>query len=134
MTAPTEAEIRAEIGECWQGPSDPSTPNTPHGTLSELIARVADPFIDSAARTLEVEGGSVWEPLLEDVGPLAIWTDLRPSQAVRLVQLVGAAQDRATARCEAIIIEELTAVGLTFAAEHPDAPRVQQLSASADRP
>ncbi|MBA2555898.1 MAG: hypothetical protein H0V12_00885 [Chloroflexi bacterium] len=51
------------------------------------------------------------------------WRDLRRSEARRLRELVTGAIDAAATRCEAIILEELTAAGVAFAAEYPDAPR-----------
>jgi hypothetical protein len=58
-----------------------------------------------------------------DDAPDSLWRDLRRSEARRLRELVTDAIAAATRRCEAVILEELTAAGVTFAAEHPDAPR-----------
>ena len=115
-TAPTAAMIRDALTAQWEADYDPSSgPDTPDGVLSDVIAKIAAPFVDSAARTIEC-GGEVWEPLRENVGPLAIWSDLRPSQAAGLIQLILGARDKAVTRCQAIIVEELTAAGLEFAA------------------
>jgi len=112
---PTVDAIRDALTAQWEADYDPSSgPDTPEAVLSAVIAKIATPFVDSAARTIEC-GGEVWEPLREGVGPLAIWDDLRPSQATGLMQLVYGARDRALPRCQAIIIEELTAAGVEFA-------------------
>jgi hypothetical protein len=115
-TPATAAILRSALALQWEADYDPgSGPDTPEAVLSAMIAQIAAPFVDSAARTIEC-GGEVWEPLREGVGPLAIWSDLRPSQAVRLMKLVNETRDRVEARCQAIIVEELTAAGLEFAA------------------
>jgi hypothetical protein len=44
-------------------------------------------------------------------------------EARRLRQVVIEAKARAQARCEAVILEELTAARVTFAQERPEAPR-----------
>jgi hypothetical protein len=120
-----EERIADEIQSQWDLHYDPGGPDDPRGALGGLIACVATPFVDSAARTLEADGGSVWEPLTTGVGPQAIWEDLRPSEAVRLIELVSAAKERAAARCEAIIEQELVAAGVAFAAEYPGARRTE---------
>ncbi len=57
---------------------------------------------------------------LQDVddSPDSLWRDLRRPEARRLRDLVTGAIDAAASRCEAIILQELTAAGLAFAAEH----------------
>jgi hypothetical protein len=126
MSAPTEASARGAMTELmirdalaaqWEADYDPSGPDTPEAVLSDVVTQIAAPFVDAAARTLEAGGGSAWEPLRNGVGPLAMWSDLRPSQAVRLMQLVNETRDRAAARCQTIIIEEFTAAGVAFDAE-----------------
>lgn len=52
-----------------------------------------------------------------------IWTDLRNSEGLRLAQLVDIAAERTIERVRAIVIEEVVAAALAFAAEYPDAPR-----------
>ncbi|MDP8905436.1 MAG: hypothetical protein M3N29_09010 [Chloroflexota bacterium] len=79
----------------------------------------ADPLIDSAADTLEGRG-EVWEPL-DEPHRWALFSDLRPSEAAGLVELVAAACDRAEERCIAAIVEELTEAGAQFLREHPNA-------------
>jgi hypothetical protein len=116
MSALTADAIQEALSAQWEADYDSTGPDTPDETLSALIAKIAAPFVDSAARTIEC-GGEVWEPLSEGVGPLALWDDLRPSQATRLMQLVNETRDRAAARCQAIIVEEFTAAGLAFDAE-----------------
>ncbi len=87
----------------------------------DILATAAAWFLSESAVPTK-EGNGVWEPSPESV-PGVLWRDLRPSEADRLVELVNAATERAAERCEAIILEELTAAGVAFAAEHPDAPR-----------
>jgi hypothetical protein len=115
-----DERIADALAAQWDGEFNPVGPDSPSGSLNSLIARVAHPYVDSAVRTLEVDGGSAWEPLKRDVGPEAIWTDLRPSQAEELMQLVSAAVDRAEIRARAIVEEELLEVGKKFAARYPD--------------
>lgn len=52
-----------------------------------------------------------------------MWCDLRPSEARRLRALLHEAHARAIPRLKAIILDELTAVGVRFAQEYPEAPR-----------
>ena len=47
------------------------------------------------------------------------------AQALRS-RLTGAVE-RAAARCEAIILEELTAAGVRFARDHPGTPRAERV-------
>lgn len=107
----------------WEGEFDPGGPDTPAGALESVISRVADPFVDSAARTLSIGGASEWEPLQSDVGPEALWTDLRPSQAAELMELVRDAVERAADRARAVIEQELLEVGKEFTRRYPDALR-----------
>lgn len=124
-TAPTTGEwIRAALAAQWDAWSDHYSVNPAEGVIHGVFDGVATPLIASAGWTLESNGGSAWEPLNAPHGAeLAIWRDLRPSEAVRLMELLRVAQERATARCRAAILEELAAAGDTFAGEHPDAPR-----------
>jgi hypothetical protein len=94
-TAPaalTADAIQKALSAQWEADYDPTGPDTPDETLSAIIAKIAAPFVDSAARTIEC-GGEVWEPLSEGVGPLALWER------------------------SATIVEEFTAAGLAFDAE-----------------
>jgi hypothetical protein len=118
-TAPaalTADAIQKALSAQWEADIDFTGPDTPNAALGAIIAKIADPFVDSAARTIEC-GGEVWEPLREGVGPLALWDDLRPSQATRLMKLVNETRDRVEARCQAIVVDEFTAAGLAFDAE-----------------
>ncbi len=54
------------------------------------------------------DGAGVWEPLRE-APENTLWGDLRPSEAIRLSELVSAACDQARDRCVPIILDELTA-------------------------
>jgi hypothetical protein len=108
------------LEEQWANEYSGVTCSDPENELRGVISFIAGPFVDSAARTLESGGASAWEPLNDDVGPEAIWTDLRPSEAIHLMKMIEAAVDRAATRCQAIILEELAAAGLAFAAENPE--------------
>ena len=123
MTAPTEAELRAVIVEGMASKNVGQHLDSQDGTANNLqyvVNGAAWAFIESAASTKEGDG--VWEPSPEPT-PGTVWTDLRPSEADRLVVLIGAAAERVAERCQAIILGELTAVGVKFAREFPDAPR-----------
>lgn len=125
---PTEDEVRhaitasteLPIGEVIDDLDDVSA------AIDRLSAVAARPLILSNVRTLE-GGHGIWEPVRvsrneHDLQGI-LWDDLRPSQAERLTVVVGEARKRIRQRVMPIIIEELTAAGVTFAREHPDAPR-----------
>jgi hypothetical protein len=110
-SAPTEAEIRATIETYlaeWPRPSD---------DLREVIVSFGDP-VEYQVRPDEVTGR-----LIEYGND--VWTDLVPSQARRISQLMATAQERAFQRARAAIIEEYVSAALAFAAEFPDAPRAK---------
>jgi hypothetical protein len=113
ITTPTEAEIRAEIEAC-------ATSHANHGRdrLGEAIME----YVDSIR----------YDPGTGDDSPLgeAIWTDLRPSEVLRLQELLCDAERRATQGAHELSIREYVAAALTFAAECPDAPRPPKLAAS----
>jgi len=121
---PTEAEIRAAILARLQDKADSVFDEQADlvDAFDRIATAAADPLVKSAANTLEIDGGSLWEPLRQ-ASVRALWFDLRPSQAAELVDLIQQACERVQARCEAIVLEELVAVGVQFAAQHPDAPR-----------
>lgn len=116
MTAPTESEIRTALRQRVEAyPAD-----NPKDTLREAVRSWAATLISPAFDTLESidprDGPTSSEP--DD-----LWRDLRPSEAVTLRDLARAAIERAIERCDAVILDELTAAGVRFAMEHPDAPR-----------
>ncbi len=114
--APTEQEVRASL-EAFLEASSPMSVGTMRDALRCAIRDVGD-ALDCAAFTAlgsEYDAG--------DDAPDSLWRDLRRSEARRLRELVTGAIDAAASRCEAIALEELTAAGVAFAAEHPDAPR-----------
>lgn len=122
MTAPTEQEIRQTIALHDEQPvGNLDSIAGWRANLRHLIVQASWPLSESGAQTLE-GGDGLWEPTPEPTDG-TVWGDLRPSEAGRLVELVGDACDRAADRCYGIIIEELTAAGAAFAAEYPDAPR-----------
>ncbi len=106
----------------------PSQPNSADGALYELVEHAATPFVDSAARTLEAGGASVWEPLDATVGPRAVWQDLRPSEAIRLMQFIGEAQHRVAVRCKQIVVEELADAIAGFLLELKDPATLVRVS------
>lgn len=125
MTAPTAEEIHEAIirrlGEQSAGS---------RGTVRATLAGVADDAAGPLSWPAEIS--AMGQEQREDWGgpPTEgddyIWWDLRPSEGARMLALINDAIARATERCEAIILEELTAAGVQFAAEHPDAPRPRE--------
>jgi hypothetical protein len=116
--APTEAEIRAEVLEA--GTVYPK--GHPYAQeLEEIIKGWATPLASAAFDALE----SPDERTPGDDTGLVLWRDLRPSEAIVLRGLVADAVRRATDRCQILVLEELTAAGVGFAAAFPDAPRVR---------
>jgi hypothetical protein len=114
MSAPTEAEIRASIEAAWQQfPND-----DPRRRLAEVVPAFADPIRwqlgDSDLLEEEQEFGQLGD---------AIWKDLRPTEAVRLLKLLYAAEQRALAGAIDLIVGEYVAAALAFAGEFPDIPR-----------
>ena len=92
--------------------------------LINLAVAAAHPLIASAAYTAE-GSGEVWRPweTIDEAIADRIWTDLRPSEAVRLMALVTRARERAAAEAAAAILSAITEAGRRFAEEFPDAPR-----------
>ena len=121
VSAPTEAEIRAAIlAEMRRLPND-----DPRNPLREAVLRMADPIKGAASYALGDQ---------DDIGEEfegRIWQDLRTSEARRLREIVAEALPRAAARAEEVIVEELTAAGVRFAEEFPDAPRGKSLVSAA---
>jgi hypothetical protein len=85
------------------------------GPLREAI----NEYADLADPTFEHPDGFIDQ----NEGTLALFTDLRPSEAKRLYELMEAARSRAQVRARRVILEEIAAAASIFAAEHPDAPR-----------
>lgn len=132
MAAATQAEIREAIENQMARDATDGSPNPAYVdehsssflNLGSLIQGAAGPLVDSAAATLEGNAW-VWEPVREP-GPFAIWYDLRPSEALELREAIAAAVTRVQLQCSRLIIRELVAVGVEFAAAHPDLPRVTE--------
>lgn len=100
-TAPTEAEIRQRIA-------------------SDLRAIDFDALIHDAAAAINYVA-----PI--DRGPAyrgALWDNLRPKEAARLEELLDAVYE-ADGALRVLLVDRITRAALTFAAEFPDAPRVQ---------
>jgi hypothetical protein len=123
MTAPTEAEIREQlrIGAMThthhkENLLGPRLMDTVHWTANPLTwpATVA---LDFTPRDFRDFGDDA-----ENDGA-ALYGRLSPAEARRLRQLTHEAEQRAAERCEAIILDELTAAGARFASEFPDAAR-----------
>jgi hypothetical protein len=117
MTAPTEAEIRADVVSFLESPS-PMGLSSMRDALRSVVRDIADTIDVPAFNALESD-----RDVGDDESHDALWRDLRRSEARRLRELVTAAIDRATERCEAIILDEVTAPGIAFAKEFPEAPR-----------
>lgn len=113
---PTEHEIRAAVIEALHV-KQPIESN-----LDEIRSHIRD-----AAAQVRAPAWDVLESTDERTPDAMVmdglWVDMRPTEARRLMVLYDEAIDRATARSEAIIVEELTAAGVVFAREFPDAPR-----------
>ncbi|HLY13354.1 MAG TPA: hypothetical protein VKR24_03320, partial [Candidatus Limnocylindrales bacterium] len=106
QSPPTAAEIRAWV-------VDQGTYPKPHSLRTQLVELVEDwsnAINAGAFDALEAE-----DPRDPEHPIPGSWNDLRPSEAVILRDLVKAAAARALDRCEAIIVDELTAAGVTFA-------------------
>jgi len=112
MTAPTEAEIRAALEE--------RTAKYPSDNGQRLLDEAVDKAFDVVGyiELDENDALAFGAYALSD-----LWEDLRPTEVVRLHQLVRWAQERAKAAAWEAIIQECVAAGLKFAAEYPDAPR-----------
>ena len=121
MTAPSEAEIREAVADRLAE----QTTEALRPRLRELIRDASGPMQWPATYVLD---GLANDDLFNDAPPLAsegaLWGgDMRRSEAEALAEALRPAVDRAASRCEAIIIDELTAAGVQFAQEYPDAPR-----------
>jgi hypothetical protein len=91
----------------------------PYGDqLEQLIDQWSRQLASAAWNALESP-----DPRDPDDHSSAIWTDLRPSEAVILRDAVRDAVRRAHERCLIVTVEELTAAGVEFATQFPDAPR-----------
>jgi hypothetical protein len=120
----SESEARAPFVRRWlEDEPGVGSPDDFDGFIDNLVATLAEPIVASAAWTLEA-GHGAWEELTPPhAAELAIWKDLRPSEATQLMELLGEAKDRAIERCKEIILEELAGVVVAFGDRHPEAPR-----------
>jgi hypothetical protein len=103
-TAPTEEEIRAAIARQW-GVRPPNPPS------------IEIQFSDGIGATMRLLDG------------LFGTEDFRDSELERLDELVEGAVDPIRDDARRRINEALVATALTFAAEHPDAPRAPKVPA-----
>lgn len=106
-TAPSEAEIRAAIEAAPDG----------YDGVSDLTGKLYELF------GAPLYGPGRFDPEEDQVGPRDLWVDLRASEAARLLELADEAWVRARQRVHQILVDELTAAALAFAAEYPEAPR-----------
>lgn len=116
MTAPTEASIREVAFATGHMDRQAAIQG-----LRDEIHTWAAPMGSAAFEALDSA-----DPRDAESDSTALWVDLRPSEAVVLKRAVDAACERALARCEAVIIEELTAAGVQFAITYPNAPRARE--------
>lgn len=120
MAAPTEAEIRALLDARRAAyPLD--------GGDAKLDEAIGELFAIIDYRPLDEDEA---EPGETATGA-EVWTDLRPSEWMRLRELVKEAQTRAKARALEAIVAEIHASAVAFAAEYPDAPRTVREEAQA---
>lgn len=120
---PFEEEVRAAIEAAAAGPIGEVVDDI--GNLRAALrslALEAGRYLAESARQTKEGGDGLWEPMSDPL-PGCLWGDLRPSEAERLTSIIHEAAYRAADRSMAVILDELTAAGLAFAAEHPDAPR-----------
>jgi len=94
----------------------------PSDTLRQAIDSYAD-FLTGPAYAA-ITSIDPRDPTQDDQ-PGDVWRDLRPSEAAVLDAIADEAKGRAFERAEAIIIDELVAAALRFAAAYPDAPRAK---------
>lgn len=112
MTAPTEADIRAVIDR-------------------HKDDRRPDPWDFASAFTSAVDY------IPEDergIGENHVWANLRPSEEARLNELLSEVFNLASREVEALeqrLWEATVNAAMTFAAEYPDAPRVERELVSA---
>jgi hypothetical protein len=102
------------IADAWrQFPRD-----DPRNKLAEAVEAFADP-IRWKLNDLDLQGDETEFHQLGD----AIWKDLRPSEAVRLLELLYEAEQRVRGAAVELVIRQYVDAALTFAAEFPNAPR-----------
>lgn len=93
--------------------------DVPRGTIPPTEAEIREAirersdYSDSGATVYEITKPAV-----------ALWADLRPSEAARLEDLMNEIYKLAD-DFESRVVEAVVAAGLTFAAEYPDAPRAR---------
>lgn len=94
-------------------------------TEQEIRAAVEAAIVETAV--LDDLAGKVYAAFYT-----AVWDgdDLRPSEQGALDALVEPVFDRVRAGCREVIVDELTAAGVQFAAEFPDAPRPESNGAT----
>lgn len=120
MTAPTEAEIRAaarrHLARVLKS--------------SELIDA---PWVYDLSEPLRYTATCDEDGVRGGVNR-SLWDDLRPTQDARLRALVDdiySKTDALMAEAAERVIEYVVEAGLTFAAEHPDAPRAKRETVAA---
>lgn len=111
MTAPTAAEIREAIIERIDaGPPNDEVPRR----LREAVDFAAQDMAEAAYAATDPETVSVVHH-----GP---WQSMTRAEADELFRAIAAAAERLGPRLEAMIVDELVAVGSAFAERHPDLP------------
>ena len=123
MARPTEEEIRKAIDARMDEESSGQVPGALRDQVRGLIDDASDPLTWPCTFVLDGLVADQYDDPDETVGMSALYRDLRLSEASALRALMDAASARAADRCEAIILDELTAAGVAFAQVHPDAPR-----------
>lgn len=113
MSAPTEAEIYEAIASRFR---------TYDGIEDKLDEALDKAFDALAYIALDDES----DPGAGMAVRSGLWGDLRPSEALRLRDLTHDARGRLKADLWGRILETVATAGMTFAAEHPDAPRANQ--------
>lgn len=112
MTTPTEAQIREAIG---------SPDHLVDADMTRDLRATIAPLLDSDQALVRAGWMEDFYPDVDHPGTL--WADLRPSETEELHDAIHGAI-RAVERIAAdMLVERLVAVGLAFAAAHPDIPR-----------
>ncbi len=116
MAAPIEAAVGAAFDARLDGETAGSCGGGLRGELRGLIREAADPLWWPAMFVLDdlAHDGFEDEPAVDSL----VW-GLTPAEAREAIGAIEALVARVGARCEAMILEELTAAGAAFVRAHP---------------
>lgn len=130
MAAPTEEEIRSALDAQLARHSAGTVPGGIREQIASLIEEVAEPMLWPCEYVLQrLAEDPIWGPDEPPEEWVLYWA-LSRAEAKELRKRMRAATKRAAVRCEAIVLEEMTAAAVAFATAHPDAPRPAQEAAA----